>query len=214
MKALLIGATGATGKALLNQLLNDENYSEVRVFVRRPTAIHHAKLKEFVVDFNDLSRWKNEMVGDVAFLCLGTTIKQAGSKTAMRTIDLDYVVNFSRFARENGVQKALLVSSSGANRQSCFFYPRLKGEVEEALLHLNFPSLAIFRPSILVRPNSDRMGEEIVLKALLIFNRLGIFQKYRPMSVEILAEALRKTAKKALPAVNTFVLDDIFKIIE
>ena len=80
MKALVIGATGATGRDLVNQLLTDKDYDEVNVFVRRPLTVESPKLKTHIVDFEKPEEWKDLVDGDVAFSCLGTTLKDAGSK--------------------------------------------------------------------------------------------------------------------------------------
>ena len=82
MKALIIGATGATGKDLLSQLLADDTYAEVHCFVRKPLALTHPKLHAHVVDFDTPEAWADLVRGDVAFSCLGTTLAVAGSKDA------------------------------------------------------------------------------------------------------------------------------------
>ena len=83
MKALVIGATGATGKDLVDQLLNDQDYKEVEVFVRNPLNIENSKLTTHIVDFEKPEEWKDLVKGDVAFSCLGTTLKNAGSKDCL-----------------------------------------------------------------------------------------------------------------------------------
>ena len=93
MKALIIGATGATGKDLVNKLLHDNDFEEVHAFVRRPLEIESDKLKSHVVDFENPDSWKDLVKGDVAFSCLGTTLKDAGSKDAQRKVDFDYQYN-------------------------------------------------------------------------------------------------------------------------
>lgn len=80
MQAIIIGATGATGKALVQQLLTDDSYRQVNIFVRKPTALSHPKLQEFVIDFDQPEQWRAKVQGDVLFSCLGTTIKAAGSQ--------------------------------------------------------------------------------------------------------------------------------------
>ena len=82
MIALIIGATGATGKDLVTQLLKDADFKEVHVFVRKALKLEDPKLKVHVVDFEHPEDWKNLVKGDVAFSCLGTTLKAAGSKGA------------------------------------------------------------------------------------------------------------------------------------
>ena len=141
MKALVIGATGATGKDLVNKLLEDKDFEEVHAFVRRPMNIENDKLKSHVVDFENPEEWQNLVKGDVAFSCLGTTLKDAGSKDAQRKVDYDYQYNFAKTAKENNVEDYVLVSAYGANPKSKIFYSRMKGELEQAVKDLHFLSL-------------------------------------------------------------------------
>ena len=137
MKALVIGATGATGKDLVNKLLEDKDFQEVHAFVRRPLNIKNEKLKAHVVDFEKPEEWKDLVKGDVAFSCLGTTLKDAGSKDAQRKVDFDYQYQFAKNAKENEVEDYILVSSYGANPNSKIFYSRMKGELEKEVKNPN-----------------------------------------------------------------------------
>ena len=159
MKALVIGATGATGRDLVNQLLTDKDYDEVNVFVRRPLTVESPKLKTHIVDFEKPEKWKDLVNGDVAFSCLGTTLKDAGSKEAQRKVDYDYQYNFAKAAKENEVEDYILVSSYGANPKSKIFYSRMKGELEQSIKALHFNKLMIFQPGMLDRKDSERTGE-------------------------------------------------------
>src|SRR5215213_8400607 len=146
MHALLIGATGATGKDLLQLLLNDGAFHRVDIFVRRRLDVQHEKLKVHIIDFDKPAQWSQLVKGDVLFSCLGTTLKAAGSKEAQWKIDYDYQYDFAKAARENGVDNYVLVSSSGASPDSLLFYPRMKGQLESAVTSLGFAKLSIFNP--------------------------------------------------------------------
>ena len=111
MKAILIGATGATGRDLLQLLLNDNEVESVAIFVRRVPDIEHEKLTVHTIDFEKPEEWSRLVKGDVLFSCLGTTRKDAGSKEAQWKVDYDYQYHFAKIARENGVKSLLLVSS-------------------------------------------------------------------------------------------------------
>ena len=111
MKALIIGATGATGKDLVQKLIDDTHFSEIHVFGRRALELRNNKVFEHIVDFDQPETWKDLVTGDVAFSCLGTTLKDAGSKEAQRKVDFDYQLNFAKAARENNVEDFVLVSS-------------------------------------------------------------------------------------------------------
>jgi len=209
MKALLIGATGATGTDLLEKLLNNTNFEEVTIFVRKPIAITNDKLKVHVVDFDRPEEWKNLVKGDVAFSCLGTTLKAAGSKEEQRKVDYDYQYNFAKAAKENNVAHFILVSSYGANSKSSIFYSRIKGELEDAVQTLRFHKTTIFNPGMLQRKNTDRSGEVVMEKVLRFINMLGLFRKLKPLSTEVLAQAMINAAKNQTNSYNVIKLNDI-----
>ena len=210
MKALIIGATGATGKDLVTQLLADDTYSEVHCFVRKPLALTHPKLHAHVVDFETPEAWADLLRGDVAFSCLGTTLAVAGSKEAQWRVDYDYQYAFAEHCRQNGVATFVLVSAAGATAQSKLFYNRMKGQLEDAVKALGFPRLLIFQPSILICSNSDRGGENFTVKVFNFLNKLGILKRYRPMPTAVLAQRMRKEAATVAKGLHTFTLDKIF----
>ncbi len=202
MHALIIGATGATGRALLDTLLNDSAFERVSIFVRRPVAVEHPKLVVHVIDFAQTRTWQDKVRGDVLFSCLGTTRKDAGSKEAQWLVDYDYQYRFAQAAQANGVPQLLLVSSAYANPASKGFYTRMKGRLEQDVAALGFASLGIFRPPSLVRPNTDRTGEKIALRLLNGLNRIGLLRSMQPMPVTELAQALAVAAKQARSGVR------------
>ena len=210
MKALIIGATGATGKDLVTQLLNDDAYTEVHCFVRKPLALTHPKLHAHVVNFDTPETWADLLHGDVAFSCLGTTLAVAGTKEAQWRVNYDYQYAFAEHCKNNGVPTFVLVSAAGATAQSKLFYNRMKGQLEDAVKALDFSCLLIFQPSVLIRSNSDRSGENFTVKAFNFLNKLGILKRYRPMPTPILAEKIRKEVAKVSQGIHTFTLDKIF----
>ena len=195
MNALLIGATGVTGRDLLQLLLGDSEVERVTIFVRRDPQITHPKLEVHLIDFDRKEQWHHLVKGDILFSCLGTTLKDAGSKEAQWKVDHDYQYRFAEAARENGVGTLLLVSSMNASLKSPFFYARMKGELEEAVRKLGFPRLMIFRPPSLIRKGSDRAMERVGVKVIGFLNRLGLLKSMGPMPTERLAEAMLYAAK-------------------
>ena len=210
MKGLIIGATGATGKDLLAKLLEDEAFSEIHSFVRKPMSISHPKLHAHVVDFDTPEAWSDLLHGDVAFSCLGTTLAVAGSKEAQWRVDYDYQYAFAQQCKANGVPTFVLVSAAGATAQSKLFYNRMKGQLEDAVKALDFSCLLIFQPSVLIRSNSDRSGENFTVKAFNFLNKIGLFKRYRPMPTAVLAERIRKEVATVAKGLHTFTLDKIF----
>ena len=214
MHALLIGATGATGKDLLDLLLKDDDFERVDIFVRRDVDSNNEKLNVQVIDFEKPDRWKHLVRGDVLFSCLGTTLKAAGSKEAQWKIDYDYQYEFAKAARENGVDNYVLVSSSGASPDSFLFYPRMKGQLEDAVKSLGFAKLSIFNPPILERKNTDRTGEVIGIKVIRFLNQFGLVPSQKPMPTEILARALTNSAKVIENGVHVYKGNAIWKCAE
>lgn len=192
MKALVIGATGATGKPLVMELLKSTDYTEVVIFVRRATGIIHPKLKEYILDFNDIESYSDIIRGDIFFCCMGTTLKAAGSKMAQWRIDYEIPLEFARIAKENGIKSFVLVSSGNADSRSKIFYSRMKGELEEKIETLNFKQYIVFRPGLLNRPESDRFTENAAVSVLNFFNRLGMLKAQTPLPTPLLAQKMIK----------------------
>lgn len=190
MKILLIGATGATGRDLLKLLLDDSEVDSVVIFVRRDVGIEHHKLTIHVIDFEKPEEWVHLVNGDVLFSCLGTTLKDAGSKAAQWKVDYDYQYSFAKAARENGVNSYVLVSAMNASSKSMFFYSRMKGKLDEDVSKLGFPKLLIFRPPSLIRKGSERRMEKVSVKVIGFFNRLGLMRSLKPMTTETLAKQM------------------------
>lgn len=212
MRALVVGATGAVGKDLTALLLEDTIFSEVHIFVRREVAFFHPKLKVHIIDFDNSDGWKGWVKGDVLFSCLGTTLKNAGNKDMQWKIDYDYQYRFAEIAKNNGVSHYILVSSSGADSKSLVFYTKMKGQLEDDVKKLGFPKLAIMQPPLLVRKNTDRMGEKVAEKILTFFNFLGLFLSQRPMSTDVLAQSMVRISKTQRDEVSIFTSKKIWDL--
>ncbi|TDO73143.1 putative NAD(P)-binding protein [Flavobacterium chryseum] len=209
MKALLIGATGSTGKFLLNELIQDDDYTSVSIFVRRPTGRSHPKLTEHVIDFSTIDQYKEHIQGDVLFSCLGTTLKAAGSKEEQWKIDFEIPAAFASIARQNRVNSLVLVSASDASPKSSIFYSRMKGELEVAIAEMDFGQYIIFKPGLLLREGTDRTGEKVMAKALDFFNGIGLLKKYKPLPTEVLAMKLAKAPWKLPQGTSVVKLQEI-----
>lgn len=163
MNVWIAGATGLVGRQVLTESLHDASVSSVIAFVRRKTGVVHPRLTEQIVDFERLEEETAPFRGDVAFCCLGSTIKQAGSQAQFRHIDHDYVLAFARGALAGGVKHFLVVTALGADARSSVFYNRVKGEVEAGLAALPFAALTIARPSLLLGERAEaRLGERLL----------------------------------------------------
>lgn len=212
MKAIIIGGTGATGKELVAQLMEDQRFEAVTVLVRRPYFEAHPKLTEIIVDFEKLNDYQHEITGDVAFSTLGTTLKDAGSKDAQWRVDHDYQLEFAKIAKANGVESFVLLSAFGADVNSSFFYNKMKGTLEENMQKLNFYQLTVLHPGGIDRPDSTRTGEKVMMKALKAFNAIGIFKAYAPISTQRLAKAMIASYFKFKEKHKIVSLKEIFTV--
>lgn len=207
LEALVIGATGATGQQLVTCLLEDTAFSKVTVFVRRTPNLNHKKLIVNEIEFSRLEAYTDVIKGDVLFSCLGTTLKKAGSKDKQYLVDYAYQLEFAKIASKNKVSQYALVSSIGANKNSFFFYPKIKGELEEAVKKLPFKTIHIFQPPTLIRQKElMRTGEKIAIKIFKVLNSIGILKPQRPLPVSTLAELMINKIKENKKAeIKTFI---------
>ncbi|HTJ14812.1 MAG TPA: NAD(P)H-binding protein [Dinghuibacter sp.] len=212
MKALIIGATGATGNDLVRVLLQDPGYTEITVFVRRPTGQTHAKLREVVTDFDRLEDVSGYIKGDVLFSCLGTTRKIAGSKGRQWHIDYEIPLTFAGMAKKNGVSSMVLLSAYGASPTSRVFYSRAKGALEESIAALSFERYIIFRPGLLLRRDTDRTGERVAAAVLRLLNGVGLLRKFRPMPTPVLAAKMALAPRVLSAGTHVVSLAEIFKL--
>ena len=212
MKALVLGATGAIGKDLVELLLKDPTVDRVDIFVRREVNIPSAKLVVHVVDFDHPEQWADKLSGDVLFSTLGTTIRAAGSQAAQWNVDYTYQYNAAKAARENGVPTYVLVSSVGANAKSKVFYTHMKGALDNAVQELGFPGCFILRPPSLIRKGSDRFGEKAGIVALRAFNAIGLMRAWKPMPTEAVAAAMLRLAQSGREGTEIVAAQEILKV--
>lgn len=165
--ALVFGATGLVGNLLLEELANTNTYSRIKIFVRQKTGISLPGVEEIVTDFSVPENIYGEIQGDDLYICLGTTIKKAGSVANMEKIDRDLPVNIARAAKNNGIKGIAVVSSIGAADGSKNYYLRIKGEMEREIRQLDFERNFIVRPSMLLGDRKERRTGEIIGKVFM-----------------------------------------------
>ena len=214
LHAIVLGATGATGRELVKYLIKNPKLTKITIFTRKEIGIDDEKLIKHIIDFSCLENYKNIIKGDILFSALGTTLKDAGSKENQFLVDYTYQYEFAKIAAENGVSNYSLVSAQGANSSSSFFYPKIKGELEESIKKLNFNTIHIFQPSFLIRQKDlIRSGEKVAISIFLFLNKFGLFKSMQPISVAFLAtimidEALNERKEK----ITTYNLNDILSL--
>lgn len=185
--ALIAGATGLVGSALLDLLLTDDRWDTVVSVGRRPVDRADPQLQQLVVDFATLGELPP---ADDVFSCLGTTIKVAGSQPAFAAVDHDAVVALAAAAHRGGAERFLHVTALGASPTSRIFYNRVKGETERDVAASGIPTTVAFRPSMIdgKREVQDRPGESIGLVAM---RALGpVLGRFRPNRATDIAAAM------------------------
>lgn len=191
--ALVAGATGLVGGHVVERLVESADVDRVVVLVRKKAGKWpSAKVEDKVVDYDTLDPAAFAGVNEV-YACLGTTIKKAGSQDAFRKVDHDYTLAVANAARAAGVERFAVVSSVGASARSSNFYLRVKGETDEAIEKIGFPSLVIARPSMLVGNREEtRPGEKvgIAMGKAFSFVMVGGLKKYRPIEARRVANAM------------------------
>jgi uncharacterized protein YbjT (DUF2867 family) len=211
-QALVAGATGLIGRRLLALLAESGRYERIHALTRRSLEAR-SPVVEQEVDFAALEDAASR-IGPVddAFCALGTTIRQAGSRSAFRRVDHDYVVAFGRLAKALGARSLSVVSSLGADPRSRTFYLKVKGETEADLRSLGLPGLALFRPSLLRGPRDEfRLGEELGNAAMHLFGAL-IPARYKAVSDLQLARAMLAVAADGITGVRVIESDEIRRL--
>ena len=214
MHALIAGASGLVGSQLLKLLLDDPRAKQVTSIGRRKLEVFNSKLQQISIDFAKLDSLETPSY-DVAFCCLGTTIKVAGSQEAFRRVDHDYVISFGQMAKRAGVRKFLLVSALGADASSAVFYSRTKGETENDLEALDFESLVIARPSLLLGHRDEvRLGEKLAITLTPILSPLlmGPLAAYKPVQASQVAKGLVEKAFSTTRTIEILSNSEMIKL--
>jgi uncharacterized protein YbjT (DUF2867 family) len=197
--AIVIGATGLVGGHVLQALLASKDYDRVIAVVRRPVLPPHPKLVVMETPFDQLDKALAGVKASEAFCCLGTTIRQAGTKAEFHKVDYGYSYAFAHRMRQNGTRHLLLVSALGASAGSPVFYNRVKGRLEKDIEALGFKQLSIFRPSMLLGQRDEtRLAEALTarLSPLISPFLIGALKKMHPIPASTVANAMVAAAGK------------------
>ncbi len=197
--ALIAGATGLVGRALLEKALAADDYSHVIVLGRTLPAARSQKLKFIVSDFSDLETLGAQCAADDVFCSLGTTLRRAGSKAAFERVDYHMVVDLARATQKSGAKKFIVVSAAGSSMRSPSFYSRVKARMERAVSEAGFATVHIVRPSLLLGERGEfRPFEWLAQKLSPLLTKMldGPLKKYRPVQAEAVAEAMMQLARR------------------
>ena len=190
----MIGSTGLVGSECVKLLIADPDCSRVIALVRNQSHSlpASAKLDVRAVNFDDLESHASLFAVDQIICCLGTTVRKTPSRDAYRKIDYGYPMAAARLGKDQNAKHYLVVTAIGASSKSRIFYNRLKGELEESLMELDYRSLTIVRPSVLIGDRSEtRRSEKLAWKLAFITPR-----KYKPVPVINVARALVRAGRE------------------
>ena len=212
--ALVFGSSGLVGGHLLDQLMKNDNYNKIKLFVRSEIIINEPKIEIIKTDFNDLDNHKENMKGDDCFFCIGTTKQNSPDKNEYQKVELEIPKKIAEIAKANLVNSFIFISSIYANPKSSGDYVKFKGLVEEELKKLNFSNLGILRPSFLMGDRKEnRVGEKIGILTFRLLSPLllGPLKKMKPINSEKVAKAMIKIANENLGK-TIFESDEIVEI--
>ena len=213
--ALVFGSSGLIGGHLLNQLIKDNNYNKIKIFVRSEPENNDPKVEIIKTDFNNLENHKEDIKGDDCFFCIGTTKQNSPDKNEYRRAELDVPKEIAQIAKSNSVNSFVFVSSGYADPKSSGDYLKFKGEVEEELKRLNFSKLGIMRPSFLLGDRKEkRIGEKIGIFVFKLLSPLflGPLKKMKPIHSETVAKAMISFPNKNLEK-NVFESNEIAELV-
>ena len=211
IEAAVFGASGLIGNKLIEFLKKDVNFKQINLVVRSPLNLNHRKIKIHEINlFKKFEILESLKTSKVVFLTIGTTMsKVKGDKDKYRRIDFGITKDIADSCKELGVDKLILVSSSGADFKSKSFYLKLKGEVEKYATDTNLKSVSILRPSLLLgKRDEKRFGEKL---AQMIMPKISFLMpsKYKPISAEKVARAMVQISKMNFKGVKIFNYKEI-----
>jgi len=191
--ALIFGSSGLIGSKLLELIIESNNYNKIKLFVRSDPIITNSKLEIIKTDFNNINFYKDSIVCDDCFFCIGTTRKNTPNMKEYIKTEYELPVEVAKIAKSNSVNSFIYISSLGASPNASGLYLKSKGQTEQELIKLNLPKLSIIRPSILLgNRKENRVGEKIGIFAMRTLSPLflGKAEKYKPIKVENVAKAM------------------------
>ena len=191
--AIVFGSTGLIGGHLVNQLIQDNYYTKVKIFVRSQISINNEKVEVINIDFNNLGNHKTEITGNDCFFCIGTTRKKTPNKQDYINTEYNLPVTIGKICSDNNVQNFTYISSLGASSKKTNLYLKNKGMAEEELRKLNFKKFIVIRPSFLIGKRiEERLGEKIGIFAMKCISPIlvGDLKKYKSINAEIVAKSM------------------------
>lgn len=213
--AVVAGSTGLVGNHLVQILAQSQEYEAVIALVRKGSNVIYDGVFTVEADYQRLGDFAENLQADDVYCCLGTTMKKAGSKANFYQVDHTFPFELAKIAEKNRSTRYNIVTASGANSESLFYYNRVKGDVEKAIMNLNIPNINIFRPSLLLGSRSEkRVGEQVgaVLAKLINPLMLGRLKRYRAIKGEDVAKAMYLVSQLDTTGIHIYESDKIQEI--
>jgi uncharacterized protein YbjT (DUF2867 family) len=191
--AIILGATGLTGGILLQKLIEDKDYSSIKLFSRTKIEGLPSKVTQYIGDLLDLEQFKADFKAHQVFCCIGTTASKTPDKTVYKKIDYGIPVAAAKLAKVNGIDTFVVISSMGANANSSIFYNKTKGEMERDVKQQNISRTFILRPSLIGGQREERrLLEKIGLVIFKVLQPLfiGKLKQYKITEPDHIAQAM------------------------
>jgi uncharacterized protein YbjT (DUF2867 family) len=206
-QVILVGASGLIGSNLLSLLIESDEISRILLLVRKPLKVSNQKVQELIVNFDELEKFRSEIMGDIIYSCLGTTKAANPDTDQYRKIDLEYPLKLAEIGVKNGISQFHLVSSLCAYHTASNSYLKLKGELEKELKQASILSLHIYQPSLLTGNRKEsRKLEKLATSAFKLIDPLliGPLIKYRSIKAETVAQAMLNQSIKNIQGTFTY----------
>ena len=213
--ALVFGSSGLVGGHLLSQLIENDDYNKIKIFVRSEPEINDPKVEIIKTDFNNLENHREDIKGDDCFFCIGTTRQNSPDKNDYRRVELDIPKEIAQIVKSNSINSFVFVSSGYADPKSSGDYLKFKGEVEEEIKRLNFTKVGIMRPSFLLGDRKEkRVGEKIGIFVFKLLSPLllGPLKKMKPIHSITVAKVMIRAANENLEK-NIFESNEIAELV-
>lgn len=191
--AIVLGATGVTGSALVSLLTHHNYYAKIKLFSRSLSGFTHQKIDEYLVDLQDLEKHKSSFIADEVYCCIGTTKAKTPDKETYKNIDYGIPLQAAKLCKENGINTFMVISALGADASSSVFYNKTKGQMEDDVIALQIPKTHILQPSLIAGKREEkRLGEWLAKQFFKVFQFLliGSLKKYKPIHPETIAKAM------------------------
>ena len=213
--AIILGATGLTGSTLLQKLIKDDRYENIKLFSRAKIEGLPKKVTQYIGNLLKLEEFKENFIADEVYCCIGTTAKKTPNKMLYKQIDYGIPVTAAKLSKDNNINAFLVISAMGANTKSNVFYNKTKGEMERDVLQQHIKNMFILRPSLIGGQREERrILEKIGLAIFKVIEPLfiGKLKQYKIIDPENIAQAMINLANNTSHAEVIITSNDIKQI--